>query len=78
MSLITDAATSWSSPVTLTTDEIWQTRKGSVYLTTAATPGTNDGIVLNEGNAVQFAAGATVSYRKAGPGEAWIARETTG
>jgi hypothetical protein len=78
MALITDAATGWSSPITLTADEIWQTRKGSVFLSTAATPGPDDGLVLNEGNAVQFATGATVSYRKTGPAEAWIARETIG
>ena len=28
MALITDAANDWSTPVILTADEIWQTRKG--------------------------------------------------
>ncbi|MBT8416396.1 MAG: hypothetical protein KJO42_03070 [Silicimonas sp.] len=78
MALITDAATGWSSPITLTTDEIWQTRKGSVFLTTTATPDPDDGIQLNEGNAVQLASGATVRYRKAGPAAAWVVRETVG
>lgn len=78
MALITDAATGWSSPVTLTSDEIWQTRKGSLFLTTTNAPVADDGISLNEGNAVQLAAGSVVRYRKAGPGDAWIARETVG
>ena len=78
MALITDAASGWSSPVTLASDEIWQTRKGSIYLSTTVSPAPNDGIVLNEGNAVQFAAGSAVRYRKAGPGEALIVREVVG
>lgn len=78
MSLITDATTGWSSPITPTTDEIWQTRKGSVFLTTTATPDPDDGIALNEGSAVRIPAGSTVRYRKAGPAVAWIARESVG
>lgn len=78
MALITDAATGWSSPITLSADEIWQTRKGSIFLTTTASPAADDGIQLNEGNAVQLAAGATLRYRKAGPAEAWVVRETVG
>lgn len=78
MALITDATTGWSAPVTLTSDEIWQTRKGSIFLTTTPSPATDDGISLNEGNAVQFTAGAVVRYRKVGGGEAWIVRESIG
>ena len=70
MALITDAANGWSAPITLTSDEIWQTRKGSLFLTTTTTPDADDGIALNEGNAVQLAAGSAVRYRKAGAGEA--------
>lgn len=75
MALITDAATAWSSPVTLTSDEIWQTRKGSVFVTTTASPATDDGIALHEMHAVQFPAGVSVSYRKEGNTEALLVRE---
>lgn len=76
MALITDATTGWSAPVTLTADEIWQTRKGAVFLTTAVSPGAEDGLALHEFHAVQFTAGSAVRYRKEGPTEALIARET--
>lgn len=75
MALISDAATGWSTPVTLTTDEIWQTREGSVFVTTTASPAANDGLALHEFHAVQFSAGASVSYRKEGAGTALIVRE---
>jgi hypothetical protein len=78
MALITDAGNVWSAPVALTLDEIWQTRKGSCFLTTTASPDAEDGIMLNEGNAVQFGAGTVVRYRKVGPSEALIVRETLG
>jgi len=76
MALITDAATAWSSTVTLTTDEIWQCRKGSVFVTTTASPAIDDGIALHELHAVQFPAGVSVSYRKDGTTEALIVRES--
>lgn len=75
MALITDAATAWSAPITLTTDEIWQARKGSIFVTTTATPAVDDGIALHENHAVQFPAGVSVSYRKEGITEALIVRE---
>lgn len=75
MALITDAALSWSASITLTTDEIWQTRRGSVFVTTSASPAAEDGLALEEGAAVQLPAGATVQYRKSGAAEAWIVRE---
>ncbi|MDH5528873.1 MAG: hypothetical protein OEY05_02460 [Paracoccaceae bacterium] len=75
MSLITDATTGWSSPVTLTTDEIWQTRKGSVFVSTTVSPDPEDGLALHEFHAVQFPAGSAVRYRKEGPGEALVVRE---
>lgn len=75
MALITDAATTWSAPVTLGTDEVWQTRKGSVFVTTTAAPDAEDGISLQENHAVRFPAGAAVRYRKEGVTEALIVRE---
>lgn len=75
MALISDAATGWSSPVTLAKDEIWQTRKGSVFISTTFSPNPDDGIALHEFHAVQFSAGSSVSYRKEGDGEALIVRE---
>lgn len=75
MALITDAATAWSAPVTLTSDEVWQTRKGSVFVTTTANPAADDGLALHENHAVRFSAGVTVSYRKEGATGALIVRE---
>lgn len=75
MALITDAALSWSAPVTLTSDEIWQTRRGSALVSTNAAPGAEDGLALQEGSAVQFSAGVSVRYRKEGHADAWISRE---
>ncbi len=76
MALITDAATSWSAPITLTEDEIWQTRSGSVYLTTTSSPAADDGITLDERHAIQLSAGKVVRYRKVGLTDALIVRET--
>lgn len=75
MALISDAATSWSAPVTLTSDEIWQTREGSVFVTTTGSPDAEDGLALHEFHAVQFPAGASVRYRKEGATQALIVRE---
>ncbi|MEM6660623.1 MAG: hypothetical protein AAF666_00470 [Pseudomonadota bacterium] len=75
MALIANATTSWSSPITLTADEVWQTRSGSVYLTTTASPDADDGIWLHENHAVRFSAGQSVSYRKEGAADALIVRE---
>jgi len=75
MALISDATTGWSSAVTLTTDEIWQTRSGSVFVTTTSSPVANDGLALHEFHAVQLSAGSSVSYRKEGDGQALIVRE---
>lgn len=75
MALITDATTDWSAPVTLTTEEIWQTRKGSVYVTTTADPDDEDGLALHETHAVRLPEGAILRYRKTGETEALIVRE---
>lgn len=75
MALITDATTTWSSPITLSTDEIWQVRKGSVFVSTTPIPAAGDGLALHEFHAVRLSAGSNVSYRKEGDGEALIVRE---
>ena len=75
MALITDASTGWSSPITLTADEVWQAREGTVYVTTTTSPHVSDEIALYENHAVRFSAGASVSYRKEGNGTVLIARE---
>lgn len=75
MALIQDAATTWSAPVTLTEDEVWQAREGLIYLSTTASPVADDGIALTERSAVQLAAGRVVRYRKEGTTQATIVRE---
>lgn len=76
MTLIRNATLAWSDPVTIQQTEIWQVRGGCVFITTTATPDSDDGIfmVLREG--VRFSPGLSVRYRKEGETEALIARET--
>ena len=75
MALITDAADSWSAPVTLTQDEIWQARSGTVYVTSTPGATADDGLFLREATAVQFSAGTELRYRKEGTTPAVIVRE---
>ncbi len=75
MALITDATTAWSAPVTLSSDEIWQTRYGSVYLTTTPAAAPDDGFNLLQGEGVLIRSGREVRYRKDGPTDALIVRE---
>jgi len=75
MALITDATTAWSSPVTLTSDEIWQCRKGAVFVTTSVSPDVDDGLEMHETHAVRLPSGAAVQYRKIGTTDAVIVRE---
>lgn len=75
MALITDAATTWSTPVTLTQDEVWQTRSGSVFVTTTSSPDAADGLFLREGTGIRFSAGSDVRYRKEGDADAIIVHE---
>ena len=75
MALITDAATAWSTPITLTQDEVWQTRTGSVFVTTTTNPAADDGLLLREGIGIRFSAGTDVSYRKEGTADAVIVHE---
>lgn len=75
MALLADATTTWSAPLTLPTDEIWQARHGSVFVTTTASPVANDGLGLHETHAVRLPAGAVVRYRKEGAADALIVHE---
>lgn len=75
MALITDATTTWSSPVTLTQDEVWQTRSGTVFITSTPGAPANDGLFLREGTAVTVSVGTELRYRKEGKAPAVIARE---
>jgi len=75
MALITDATTTWSGPVTLSSDEIWQARAGSVYITTTPAPASDDGIALTLRDGLKLPAGAQVRYRKEGTTLALIVRE---
>lgn len=75
MALITNATTIWSDPVTLASDEIWQARDGSVFLTTTTAPATDDGIALSLREGIRLPAGTQLRYRKEGPAEALIVRE---
>lgn len=75
MALITDAAFAWSTPVSLGADEVWQARDGRIFVTTATSPGAEDGILLLETHAIRLSAGQQVRYRKDGSGQAVIARE---
>lgn len=75
MALITDATTSWSGLVTLVSDEIWQARAGSVFITTTTSPAADDGIALTLREGLRLPAGAQLRYRKEGPTDAVIVRE---
>ncbi|SHH18436.1 hypothetical protein SAMN05444003_2361 [Cognatiyoonia sediminum] len=74
MSLLSNLTTSWSSPMVLVDDEVWQAREGSCYLSTDETPSTDDGIVLEQGQALFFSAGMAVHYRSKGLQNAILAR----
>lgn len=75
MATITDATTSWSTPILLPEDEIWQTRYGNVFITTTASPTADDGFNLLRGEGVLIRAGREVRYRKEGTTAALIVRE---
>ncbi|MCU0906254.1 MAG: hypothetical protein MUF73_02160 [Rhodobacteraceae bacterium] len=75
MPLITNVTSAWSTAVTLTTDEVWQARRGGVFLSTAATPAAGDGLLLREGTALQIASGRAVRVRTESAEGAVIARE---
>lgn len=73
MPMINDVSQTWSS-ATLSDNEGWQCRLGSVYLSTEASGDSDRGVRLEAGDAWPFPAGTTVYYRAVG-GEARISRE---
>ena len=75
MALIRDASASWSSPVTLQTDEVWQARSGVVFVTTSADPEPEDGLSLVLRDGLRLGAGLTVRYRTEADTAALIVRE---
>ena len=46
MAVIKNVTNTWSNPVVRAADEIWQARRGSVFLTTTANPDPDDGFFL--------------------------------
>ena len=62
--LIRDASGTWSDPITLPTDEIWQTRSGLVFITTTPNPEPDDGFCLSVREGVLIRAGRQVRYRR--------------
>jgi hypothetical protein len=75
MALIYELKTTWSDPVVLAQDEIWQARYGSVFITTSDTPEDDDGLALVQNDGIRLRAGLQVRYRKEGGTGALIARE---
>lgn len=75
MPRITDATAAWSSAVTLAAGEFWQCHAGYIAVSTAASPGPEDGIRLAEGQGVDIASGKDVKYRKLTSADAIISRE---
>lgn len=68
----------WSDPVTLTADEIWQAASGSILVTAEAAPEIEDGLRLDLMDGLRLSAGKTVRYRRVGGSAAVIAREALG
>jgi hypothetical protein len=64
MALITDATASWSAPATLASDQIWQVRAGSAFLTTTPSADPDDGFRLTEGEGVLIRRGKDISKPK--------------
>lgn len=62
MPLITDITATWSAPTTLTSAEVWQARS-RVFVSPEASPGTNDGIEMQPGDAIRFETAEAVRYR---------------
>ena len=58
-------STGWSTPVTLTVDELWQVRRGAIRFVSGTVSGPNDGIVLTVRNEpIRLPAGITVQVRE--------------
>lgn len=75
MPMITTMPTTWSAPVTLTADEVWQVRGGPVFVSTDATPDALGGLEMKNGDAVRITSGKAVRYRSFAPGSQ-IVRES--
>lgn len=75
MAIITDATLTWSDPVTLGADEIWQSRDNTLYITTTATPDADDGVSLRRNEALHLSAGTVLRYRKSGADAVTFVRE---
>lgn len=71
MANISTITTAWQN-VTITADEIWQARDGTVDIDTDAT--NQLGLQLRPGDAVKISAGKTVYYRLSLGSSALIAR----
>ena len=67
MPLITDITAAWSAPATLATAEVWQARS-RVFVSPEASPGANDGIEMQPGDAIRFETAEAVRYRSPDPG----------
>lgn len=67
MAVISVTNTVWSSPVTLSVDEIWQVRGGDVLVASWNPSNAQDGWLLSgaTNDPIQFKAGAVVRYRLA-------------
>ena len=77
MTTITDITLSWSEPITLEKDELWQARCGTVFLSTTQNPGHKDGIAVKSGFVLPISGGSTVRYRKKRKATSYIVREAT-
>ena len=75
MPLIRDASTDWSSPVVLTTAELWQCRAGCVFVSTETAPEADGGLQINARDGIRLGAGLVVRYRSKDGVSALIARE---
>ena len=77
MTTITDIALTWSEPVTLEKDELWQARCGTIFVSTTQNPGPKDGIAVRSGYVLPVSGGTTVRYRKKRKETPYIVREAT-
>lgn len=75
---ITNIPETWSAPVNVTSDEIWQAVSGSIFITAEASPAAADGIRLDLTGGVRIASGKTVRFRSASGAPAELAREALG
>jgi hypothetical protein len=73
---LTSATTSWQN-VTLTHNEVWMVRKGTVNFHSGSVPNDQEeyGVVVETGDSIKFSSGLTVYYKTAfGSGDHAFAR----